>query len=300
MLTGASSGIGQAAALEFARRRARVVVAARRSEALERVAEACQRFGSPALAVPTDVTDAAAVEALGRRTVERFGRVDVWVNNAGVYAAGRFEEFPAEAFRRVIETNLLGCATGSRVAVRQFRRQGAGVLINTGSVASRIPMAYFSAYTAAKFGVLGLTLTLRQELRGTGIEACVIVPSSTDTPIFQHAANYTGRLLKAMSPVSAPEQVARAIVGLAERPRRMVIVGRGARMLTWLESLAPPLADRFIARLIESGHWQPTPAQSTSGNLFSPIAEWTDASGGWRTGRWPLARRAPDPVAARR
>ena len=293
VITGASSGIGQATALEFARRGAAVIVAARREGVLEDVADACRRFGAQALAVPTDMTEDAAVEALAQRAVEQFGRLDVWVNNAGVYVAGRFEDVPAEVFRRVIEINLLGYASGARSALRQFRRQETGVLINVGSIGSRVPMAYFSSYTAAKFGVLGLTLALRQELRGTGIHACAVLPASIDTPIFQHAGNYTGRALKAMSPISNVDQVARAIIAQAERPGRVVVVGSTAGLLSRLSALAPALADRFVTRMIELQHWRTVPEPPTSGNLFAPVPEGTNVSGGWKDRRWPIARRAP-------
>ena len=297
VITGASSGIERATALAFARRRAAVVIAARREQPLREVAAECERAGGCALAVPTDMTDEAAVQLLAWRAVEHFGRLDIWVNNAGVYAAGRFEDVPADVFRRVIETNLFGYAAGARAALRQFRRQANGVLVNVGSIASRVPMAHFSSYTASKAGVLGLTLALRQELHGTGIQACAVLPASIDTPIFQHAANYTGRALMAMSPISSAERVARAIVGQAERPRRTVVVGAGAGFLTRFHVVAPPLAEWLVARLIELRHVRKTPAGPTTGNLFAPVAAWTDQSGGWQEGPLPVARSTPDPAA---
>ena len=302
VITGASSGIGRATALEMARRHAAVVVAARRARPLQDVAAACHDVGGRALAVPTDVTDGAAVAKLARRAVEHFGRIDVWVNNAGVYAAGRFEDVPSDVFRRVVETNLLGYVTGARAALRQFRRQGEGVLINVGSIGSLVPMAHFSSYTAAKAGVLGWTIALRQELHGTGIEVCAVLPASIDTPIFQHAANYTGRELMAMSPISAAVRVARAIVGQARHPRQMVVVGAGAGFLTRSHAVAPAVAEWLVARMIELRHVRSTPAGPSTGNLFAPVEEWTDAGGGWQQGPLPLARSAPDPasVGARR
>jgi len=144
---------------------------------------------------------------------------------AAPYLAGPFEDVPSADFRRVIETNLLGYVHGARAAVRQFRPQGGGVLINNASIAGVVPMPYFSAYTAAKFGVVGFGLALRQELRGSGIEVCTVLPSSIDTPIFQHAGNYQGHPIRAMTPTYRPDQVARALISVAERPRRVAIVG---------------------------------------------------------------------------
>jgi NAD(P)-dependent dehydrogenase (short-subunit alcohol dehydrogenase family) len=137
VITGASSGFGRAAALAFARAGARVSLA-RGGEALEDTAQAYQRFGAETLVVAADVGDADAVFRLASRTVERFGRIDVWVNNAGVILYGRFEDTPAEDFEQVVRTNLLGRVHGARAALRQYRAQGRGVLINMGSVWGRL------------------------------------------------------------------------------------------------------------------------------------------------------------------
>ncbi len=121
VVTGASSGIGRATALELARRGASLVLSARREEPLEEAAREC---GANAVAVLTDVTDEAAVQRLARAAVERFGGVDVWVNNAGVYAVGRFEDTPSEAFERVHQTNFLGSVYGARTALPHLRARG--------------------------------------------------------------------------------------------------------------------------------------------------------------------------------
>jgi NAD(P)-dependent dehydrogenase (short-subunit alcohol dehydrogenase family) len=126
VVTGASSGIGRATGLAFAERGAQVVVAARRVDALEELARECQAAGGQALAVPTDVTDEAAVTALARRAVERFGRIDIWVNNAGVYLLGSLEATPPEAFRQVLETNFFAYVHGARAVLPHFRNQGHG------------------------------------------------------------------------------------------------------------------------------------------------------------------------------
>jgi len=123
VITGASSGIGRATALAFARRGARLALAARREQPLRELARECELAGGRAIAVPTDVTDEAAVEALARRAVETFGALDVWVNNAAVMLFGRFDEAPSEAFRRVVETNFFGYANGARAALSRFREQ---------------------------------------------------------------------------------------------------------------------------------------------------------------------------------
>jgi NAD(P)-dependent dehydrogenase (short-subunit alcohol dehydrogenase family) len=136
-ITGASSGIGRATALAFARRGDAVVLAARRTGLLETAARECEALGGTALAEPADVTQEEQVEALGCRALERFGRIDVWFNNAGVGAFGRLESVPMESWRRVIETNLFGYVHGARVAMRQFRAQGHGVLVQNASIVGR-------------------------------------------------------------------------------------------------------------------------------------------------------------------
>src|SRR5215210_744517 len=151
VVTGASSGIGRATARAMAEHGARVVLAARSEQSLREVAGECkalgaQALGAQALVVTTDVSDEEAVQELARRSVEVFGRIDVWVNDAGVMVYGSFEEVPADVYRRVIETNLFGQIHGARAALAQFREQGGGVLINMSSVWGRLTSPHVSAY----------------------------------------------------------------------------------------------------------------------------------------------------------
>jgi NAD(P)-dependent dehydrogenase (short-subunit alcohol dehydrogenase family) len=138
VVTGASSGIGRAAVRLFAEHGARVVLAARSEGSLREVAQECEAAGGRALVVPTDVANEEAVEELARRSVEVFGRIDTWVNDAGVMAYGRFEDVPTEVFRRVIETNLFGQIHGSRAALARYTEQGEGVLVNMSSAWGRL------------------------------------------------------------------------------------------------------------------------------------------------------------------
>jgi NAD(P)-dependent dehydrogenase (short-subunit alcohol dehydrogenase family) len=241
VITGASSGIGRAAALAFAEAGANVVVAARRVEPLAELVDECRRRGAAALAVQTDVTDEGSVRELARRARETFGGIDVWVANAAVSAFGRFEETPPESFRRVIETNFFGYVYGARAVLPHFRTRGRGTLILVGSMLSRLSSPFMSAYVASKHAVRGFAASLRQELAVDGerdIHVAVIMPQSVDTPFFQHSANYTGRAVQVMPPVLRPETVARRIVALARRPRRERFAGNAARALALLG--APP------------------------------------------------------------
>src|SRR5690625_1250389 len=157
VITGASSGIGRATALACARQGATVVVSARKVQALETLAAQCEHAGGHALAISADVNDQDALDALARETVTNFGRIDVWLNNAGVTAAGRFEALPPDVFRQVMETNFFGTVNGTRAVLPYFREQGSGNLINIASVQARIGASHFSAYCASKFAVVGFT-----------------------------------------------------------------------------------------------------------------------------------------------
>ena len=285
VITGASSGIGQATALMFAEQGASVVLAARRESALRDVAIECERRGGRAIHVPTDTTDVTAVQELARRAVERFGGIDVWVNNAAVGLFSRFEDAPLADYRRVIETDLFGYVYGARAVLPLFYRQDRGVLINVGSIMSDVPAPYNSAYVIAKHGVRALGESLRQEAQLAGadnIHVCTVMPATIDTPFFQHAANYTGRAVKAMPPVYPAESVAKTIVDLVEHPQREVVVGNAGRLMAMQQSLAPGMSERMLARVIDRQHLADAPAPPTSGNLFSPMGDGASVGGGWR------------------
>jgi NAD(P)-dependent dehydrogenase (short-subunit alcohol dehydrogenase family) len=285
VITGASSGIGRACAFEFAGRGAAVVLAARREEPLEELAAACRKRTGLAVAVPTDVTDENAVRELARRTVEQFGRIDVWVNNAAVSLVGRFLEAPPEVFRQVIETNLFGYIHGARAALPYFHEQGRGVLINNATVFGRVGPPFLTAYVTSKFGILGFTESLRQEVRRDGIRVCAVLPASIDTPIFQHAANFSGRAVRPLDPVSSPTRVARAIVRCARHPRAEVVVGRGARRMLVARLFLRPLAERALAHEVERNHFEAWPVAPSTGNLFA-LERGTDSiTGGWGQSR---------------
>ncbi len=294
VITGASSGIGRATALACARRGAAVIVAARREGLLEELATECERLGGRALAVPTDVTDEEAVKGLARKAVKNFGRLDVWVNNASVTLFALLEEAPMDEYRRVFETNLFGYVYGARAVLPYFREQGSGVLINNDSVVAKASQPYTSAYVTSKFAVRGLSECLREELILDGakdIHVCTVMPASIDTPFFQHGANRTGRAPKALNPVYDAEKVAKAIIRCAERPKREVIVGNAGRLLALQHSLSLGLYENMAARQIDRDHFQDKPAPSTSGNLFEPVLEGADVSGGWKNADGTISAR---------
>lgn len=290
IITGASTGIGRASALEFAKRNATVVVTGRREHVLKRLAALCERLGGRALAIPMDVTDEQSVKSAARTVIDTYGRIDVWVNNAAVTLFSRIEEAPYDAYRKVIETNLFGYIHGARAVIPFFREQGSGTLINVASMVAKTGAPYVSAYAISKFGVMGLSDSLRMELADApDIHVCTILPASIDTPLFQHAANYTGRAIKPVEPVYSAESVALAILRAVKYPRREIYVGNAARQAVAMHAVSPGLSERLLAKQVEKHHFQDRPASASEGNLFQPMDDYQEVGGGWRAE--PLGRK---------
>ncbi len=293
VITGASSGIGRATALMLARHGATVVLTARREQALRDVATECEQLGGRAFVVSADVTDQEAVHHVARQAIENFGRIDVWVNNAAVTLFGRLEETPYEACRRVLETNLFGTMHGARAALPYFREQGSGTMINVSSQIGKVGSPYVGLYSTSKFAVNGLSESLRMELRDApGIHVCTVLAASIDTPLFQHAANYTGRAVKPMDPVYSPQQVATTIMNLIRVPRREVAVGNAGRALMAMRTVAPALAERMVARQVDRDHFAERSAPAGDGNLFEPMTIWNTVGGGWQRPEETKTRKA--------
>ena len=284
VITGASSGIGRAAARAFAAQGARLVLAARREAALEEVALECQHAGGEAIAIRTDVTDAAAMQELADAASAAWsGQIEVWINNAGVGAVGDFDQVPIDTHDQVVRVNLLGYMHGAHAVLPFFKRQASGVLINNISVGAWLPMPYAVAYSASKFGLRGYSEALRAELRRwPNIHVCDVFPAFIDTPGFQHGANYTGRRLRPAPPVYAPERVAAAMVSLARKPRRALTVGATATLARIMHGLLGGYANRVMERAMRAYFERAPSAPAGKGTLFEPSPDQTGPSGGWR------------------
>jgi len=245
VVLGASSGIGRATALAFAREGAHVVCASRGTDALESLVAEITSAGGSAVAVPTDITDPAALASLVREAESRQGRIDTWVNVAAVSVYGTVEQIPLEDFRRVLEVNFLGHVAASKAALPALRRAGGGVLIGVASVEAVRSLPMHSPYTASKFALRAFYDALRMELaeEGAPVAVTTILPASIGTPFWEHSRNLTGRMTKPPPPVYAPELVADAIVRAAVSPRRQLPVGDSALGFLLGQRLSPALTD---------------------------------------------------------
>jgi NAD(P)-dependent dehydrogenase (short-subunit alcohol dehydrogenase family) len=249
VVVGASSGIGRATALAFARHGARVVAAARTVPALDSLVAEIAGAGGEAIGVPTDVADPGAVYALAEAAEQGFGRIDTWVNNAAVGIWGRVEDITDEEFERVLRVNFLGQVYGTHAALPALRRAGGGVLIGVSSVEGVRAVPMHSPYTASKWALRAFYDSLRMELaeEGAPIAVTTILPASIATPFFEHARSKLGAMPKPPPPVYAPEVVAEAIVRAATNPTREVPVGGAAVAFLAGQRLSPALTDAVMS-----------------------------------------------------
>jgi NAD(P)-dependent dehydrogenase (short-subunit alcohol dehydrogenase family) len=283
LVTGASSGIGRATALEAAGRRARLVLVARGTGPLEEAAQEARAAGATEVVVcPADVNDADAIGAVVGATVDRFGRLDAVVHAAQVMAYGRIEDLPREVYETVVDTATHGTANVARVVLPVFRRQGAGHLVVVNSLLGSVTAPLMGAYVTGKWGQLGLARVLQQETRDApGISVSVVAPGGVDTPIYSQAASWIGRTGRPPRPVYSPQRVARIVLSTLDRPRRMVQAGLFNPLITASFRLLPGVYDQLVGPLLQWLAVEDDDVPPTSGNVFGSRPAGNATDGGW-------------------
>jgi NAD(P)-dependent dehydrogenase (short-subunit alcohol dehydrogenase family) len=285
LITGASSGIGRATAQGLAGRGARLVLVARGPQALAEAADEARAAGAAEVLVcPADVLDEDALAHAVRTAVDRFGRLDLVVHSAAVMAYGRIEELPRATFEAVVDTSLHGTANLARVVLPVFRRQRAGQLVVVNSLLGNVAAPLMGSYVTAKWGQLGLVRTLQQEVRDEpGIAISVVQPGGVDTPIYVQGATWMGSTGRPPPPAYSPYRVARKVLSLVDRPRRVVQAGMFNPVVTAGFRLLPGVYDALVGPLMQRLAIAKDDVPPTDGNVFESRPEGNATEGRWRS-----------------
>jgi short-subunit dehydrogenase len=260
VITGSSSGIGLCTAILAAGRGAKVVLASRSEQVLDDLCETINANGGEAIRVVADVGKRVDMDSVAEAAVARFGRIDTWINNAGVAIYGKLDEVAEADSRRLFDTNFWGVVNGSLAALPYLRANG-GALINVGSEVSDAVVPLQGMYSASKHAVKGFTDSLRVELLAEKSPVCVtlIQPTAVNTPYPEHARNYMEKEPKLPSPQIDPQQVAEAILSAASKFERDVKVGMMSKLNTAAWKLTPALAERMAKGYVKKQNYDSAP-----------------------------------------
>lgn len=276
VILGASSGIGRETALQFAKRGAKLIVAARDETGLGTLIEEIARSGGTATHVVAETTSFDQVKAVADQAIQLYGRLDTWVHIAAVNLYATFEQTTPEEFQRVVDVNLMGQVFGAMAALPYLKREGRGALIHISSVEAKRSFPYHSAYAAAKHGIDGFLEALRVELarEKSSISITNVMPASVNTPLFNNSRTKIGVKPQGIPPFYEPESVAEAILYAAEHPRRDIIVGGAGQGMALLQKLSPALMDALLTQIgFRLQQTKELKSQAEPDNLFDPIAD---------------------------
>jgi len=271
VITGASSGIGLATAQMAARQGAKVVLSARSEETLNELSQRLNASGCDTIAIPCDVSDRRQVAQLASAAIRQYGRIDSWVNNAGLSIYGRLDQVGDEDAHRLFDINFWGVVHGSLVALPYLREHG-GALINVGSEVSEAVVPLQGFYSASKHAVKGFTDALRieiEEVDKAPVSITLIQPTAVDTPFPQHARNYMDKEPKLPTPMIDPEKVAQAICDACESPTHHRKVGMMAKVNTFMANNMPKTAEK-MAKGYVSKQQLDEPPRNPEGTLHIP------------------------------
>lgn len=274
VITGASSGVGRATALAFARQGARVALLARSREALDAAAREVTEQGGEAAVHALDVADAGAVNAAANAVADRWGGIDVWVNDAMVTVFSPVREMRPEEYRRVTEVNYLGTVHGTLAALRWMLPRDSGTIVQVGSALAYRSIPLQSAYCASKAAIRGFTDSLRSELLHdkSGVRISMVQLPAINTPQFVVGRSRLPSLPQPVPPIFTPELAASSILYAARRGDREVVVAGSALEATMAQRVLPALADRILAGKGYSGQMSGRPVpQQRPDNLFEPL-----------------------------
>jgi NAD(P)-dependent dehydrogenase (short-subunit alcohol dehydrogenase family) len=275
VITGASAGIGRATVREFAGHGCSVVLLARGREGLVAAAREVEELGGKALIIPTDVADPEAVQRAADRAVEKFGRIDIWVNNAFAGIFSRFMDMSIEEFRRVVDVTFMGQVHGTRAALEHMLPRNSGSIVLVGSALAYRGIPLQSAYCAAKHAVQGFLDSLRVELLAmdSNVRLTMVQLPGVNTPQFDWIRAHTRGRPKPVGAVYQPEVAARAIWKAAHSSRKEWIVGAPAYQAIVGNKLMSPLLDHYLARGGIEAQQDAQPVEpDRKDNLFEPVA----------------------------
>lgn len=242
VITGASSGVGRAAAEAFAHEGCNLIIVARGQEGINQVVEYCREINVLAVGVSADMSIAEDVDKVVQQALALNGRIDIWVNNAGVMASGKFEEIPLEVHQQVIKTNLFGYMHGAYNSIKIFKKQNKGILINNVSIGGFMPAPYSAVYSATKYGIRGMMECLQGEIsHRKHIHICNLYPQLQNSTGNLHSAKYSGFDIKIPFIASDPRETAAKMVDLAKHPRKDMFPDYRAAALTTTYKLFPKM-----------------------------------------------------------